>query len=115
MEDGRGRTLVSLSRGYGLTQCAVVADGSVVCWGATDRGEAGYPGADHSVNVLDLPVAGLSAPAVEVTSGNQTSCARSAESRVFCWGSNEAGQLGCGLPPDTAEHPVACEVVFPAP
>lgn len=115
VDDARGRTLVSLSTGYGLTECAVVTDGSVVCWGATDRGQAGHPGADHSVNALEAAVSGIPVPVSEVASANETSCARSAAGRVFCWGANDAGQLGCGLTPDAAEHPSACEVVFPSP
>jgi alpha-tubulin suppressor-like RCC1 family protein len=115
VDDSRGRTLVSLSTGYGLTQCAVVSDGTVVCWGATDRGQAGHPGAEHSVNTLGNAVPGLVFAVTEVASANETSCARSADGRVFCWGSNDAGQLGCGLAPDVTEHPSACEVVFPPP
>jgi hypothetical protein len=113
VDDARGRTLVSLSTGYALTQCAIVSSGSVVCWGANDRGQAGYPGAGR-VNVLDREVVGLPIPANEVMTGNETACARSAEGRVFCWGANDAGELGCGLAPDVTEHPTACEVVFPA-
>jgi alpha-tubulin suppressor-like RCC1 family protein len=115
VDDALARTLVSLSTGYGLTQCAVVADGSVVCWGATDRGQAGHDGADHSVHALESAVPGLAIVASEVASANETSCARSADGRVFCWGSNDAGQLGCGLAPDAVAHPSACEVLFPSP
>jgi alpha-tubulin suppressor-like RCC1 family protein len=33
---------------------------------------------------------------VEVTGGREHSCARTADGSVYCWGSNDSGELGDG-------------------
>ena len=38
----------------------------------------------------------MSKEVVEVSCGGQTTCALDAEGVVWCWGSNEDGQLGNG-------------------
>jgi alpha-tubulin suppressor-like RCC1 family protein len=73
--------------------CAVLADGTVRCWGANTYAQLATcdPG-DHAMAVS---VGGL-AGAEQVTLGIAHVCTRIHESAVYCWGDNEDGRLGDG-------------------
>ncbi|HEY1692727.1 MAG TPA: hypothetical protein VGG39_11230 [Polyangiaceae bacterium] len=67
--------------------CAVLADGTVTCWG---------DGASGPASVQGLPGA-----AVAVCTGDDFSCAlvgNDENSTVWCWGDNSGGELGNGDP-----------------
>jgi alpha-tubulin suppressor-like RCC1 family protein len=64
----------------------------VECWGADDDGQLAGRAADATV---PSPVAG-SARFIALSSGTSHSCAISTDHSVYCWGSNENGQLGTG-------------------
>lgn len=82
------------SLGAGLSHvCAVRGDGSVMCWGANDRGQLG-DGTTASRAVATL-VPALS-NVTQVTGGAQHACARRGDGTVWCWGYNASAQ--CGLP-----------------
>lgn len=74
--------------------CALLEDGSVVCWGANDRGQLGNgqtnAGSATPQKVVDLP------PAAGIAVGGSHTCAWTTDGRVFCWGLNANGQLGSG-------------------
>lgn len=70
----------------------VARDGKVWCWGGNGSGESGQtPG--NSAYDTPHEVAGVSG-VVELAAGNGHTCARTEDGRVFCWGSNAAGQVG---------------------
>jgi alpha-tubulin suppressor-like RCC1 family protein len=73
--------------------CALIADGTVECWGSGDNGELGN---GHTGN-SDVPVkvSGLST-AIAITTGFAHSCALLKSGSVKCWGTNGNGQLGRG-------------------
>lgn len=74
--------------------CAVLRDGGVKCWGYNLFGQLG------DGTTKDSPIAvevGGVRGAVQVSTGVSHSCARTS-SEVFCWGSNEQGQLGATVP-----------------
>jgi alpha-tubulin suppressor-like RCC1 family protein len=75
--------------------CAVRADGSVLCWGSNERGEAS-PSASGVLAVATPVRAGSSAltGVAEVAVAAGASCARTLGGQVQCWGGNERGQLG---------------------
>lgn len=88
----------------GAHTCAIV-NGSVWCWGLNDRGQLGSTARDERCNTVAeelfpcarVPVRSLSiTDAVELAAGDAHTCARIANGRVFCWGSNDDGQLGTG-------------------
>lgn len=89
----------------GFFACAVLADRSVSCWGANDRGQLG----NGSTVDASLPVAvlGLSFEASAVAAGRQHACAMG-EGKIACWGANDRGQLGVGV---GADRTTAVEVV----
>ncbi len=103
VEETTPRTYVSLSRGYSLTSCAVTVEGAVVCWGNNDFGQCGVV-VPENVQTPGAPVAGIEKPIVEVASAGESSCARSADDDVWCWGRNTHGQLGRGSS-DGVAHP----------
>jgi alpha-tubulin suppressor-like RCC1 family protein len=77
-----------------LHACAVVADGSVRCWGSNTGGELG-DGTVTSRGKSTVTVMGLSS-ATRVAAGLHHTCAIVDNGRVVCWGSNLMGQLGVG-------------------
>jgi alpha-tubulin suppressor-like RCC1 family protein len=72
--------------------CALLADRSVVCWGAGDHGAIGQ--------LVDGGVATPSAvngiAATGITAGEVSTCAIVTDGGVVCWGGNQGGQLGRG-------------------
>ncbi|MFM7062043.1 MAG: RCC1 domain-containing protein, partial [Actinomycetes bacterium] len=73
--------------------CALVANGSVRCWGENGSGQLG----DNTVVSRSTPAAvtGL-LPAVQIAAGSEHTCALMGDRNVRCWGGNGSGQLGDG-------------------
>lgn len=70
--------------------CAAMADGTVRCWGANDKGQLG---ARSREGFLDVPVAvkGV-AHATKVLVGDTHACAVTDAGGMLCWGNNEVGE-----------------------
>jgi alpha-tubulin suppressor-like RCC1 family protein len=77
----------------GRHSLALLADGTVVAWGANGSGQLG----DDSTTESAVPVAvqGLSG-VTAISAGSNHSLALLANGTVMAWGSNESGQLGIG-------------------
>jgi alpha-tubulin suppressor-like RCC1 family protein len=100
-------TATSISAGDNHT-CAVDA-GMVKCWGENGLGRLGN-GSTVGSN-LPVPVSNLSGvTAVAVALGGYHSCAITSNGSVFCWGSNEFGQLGVGSGNPVPSSDVALQV-----
>jgi alpha-tubulin suppressor-like RCC1 family protein len=90
----------------GMHTCALLADGTVSCWGDEVWGEIG----DGAVNVdrrpAPTPVPGLGGVTVLVAHGSsddgdiadQFSCAVTTGGAVACWGQDDFGQVGVAPP-----------------
>jgi hypothetical protein len=90
-----GLTSGALELSVGLTHaCARRADHRVVCWGANAQGQLG----DATTMTRTAPVLVTAIPeAAEVAAGGSFSCARLfSDNSVWCWGANDAAQLGRG-------------------
>ncbi|AKV02438.1 hypothetical protein AKJ09_09101 [Labilithrix luteola] len=74
--------------------CATAASGAVYCWGYNASGQAGDGTNDHAYHAVK--VTGLPAPAVQVKTLPDSTCALLTNGSIFCWGSNGYGQLGNG-------------------
>ncbi|GAA0800672.1 RCC1 domain-containing protein [Spirilliplanes yamanashiensis] len=81
---------VSLGDSHG---CATRTDGSLWCWGANGMGQVGV---GNTTNQL-APVQ-VTSPAttgwLSVTTGARFTCATRTGGALYCWGENNAGQLG---------------------
>ena len=74
--------------------CARLADGSVDCWGANNRGQLGN-GSTVASNAAVL-VGGSLSGATQLSLGAEHSCVRGGDGAVRCWGNGIYGQLGNG-------------------
>ncbi|MBI5607326.1 MAG: hypothetical protein HY902_00430, partial [Deltaproteobacteria bacterium] len=85
-------TAIDVSAGH-LHTCAVLADGTVKCWGYNYHGQLGD--GTTSQRILPLQVGGI-AGAIAVRAGYNFSCALTQAGQVKCWGDAYNGQLGSG-------------------
>jgi serine/threonine-protein kinase len=73
--------------------CALRADGRVMCWGDNSlaqlgAGARGLPRSDAPVEIPDLP------PIAQLDADASFTCARARTGRIFCWGDTSLGRLG---------------------
>lgn len=71
--------------------CVVARDG-LWCWGANGKGQLGV--GDRSFRSEPVRVGGLPNDIVNVELGETHTCALSASTGVWCWGSNDFGEAG---------------------
>jgi alpha-tubulin suppressor-like RCC1 family protein len=115
--DGMHVTQVSA----GLHACALVKGGRVFCWGSNLFGETGSPPTTQACGASATPclttpteVAGVE-HAVAVRAGYYSTCALEQDGSVWCWGQNQAGQLGSATGMGTAgPQPTPSKVGLPA-
>jgi len=76
--------------------CAVLTNGSVVCWGSNRWGQLG-DGSTIAFSTTPRLVSGI-INAVQVEAGNHHACALLSTGEVRCWGYNRYGQVGVYTP-----------------
>ena len=92
---GTDRTAVSISAGEGHT-CAILDDGSVICWGHNQYGQVGHGGSESRILPTQTATLGTGRTATEISAGSFHTCAILDDGNVACWGYNANGQLGDG-------------------
>lgn len=92
---------VAITAGANFT-CALLADGTVRCWGNNDFGALGGTSESIAPNPDPLPPVALGKKATAITAGTYHACALLVGGTVRCWGLNEAGQLGSATGSGTA-------------
>ncbi len=86
----------AVSVGYEIA-CALRTGGQAACWGYGGEGQLG----DGSFTSSDIPVEvdqSATGPFRALQSGHDHTCALALGGAVWCWGSNEFGQLGAVSP-----------------
>lgn len=78
--------------------CALMADGTVECWGNNGFGQLG----DGVTTTSGTPVTVTTVPApghkvLNITAGSGHACAQVDDGTIHCWGSDSYGQLGNGV------------------
>ncbi|MET0229687.1 MAG: hypothetical protein ABW186_02000 [Rhodanobacteraceae bacterium] len=76
--------------------CAILAAGNVECVGQNDVGQTGNTQSSQaSWEAFSVPLPGS---AVDLSAGDDFTCARIANAEIYCWGNNTFGELGYGEP-----------------
>ncbi|PIR32494.1 MAG: hypothetical protein COV37_19660 [Bdellovibrio sp. CG11_big_fil_rev_8_21_14_0_20_39_38] len=85
------------------SNCAIVDNGKVKCWGANDFGQLGLGNSTNiswgtldSINIEDAPYLPFDQKVIKLTSGSAFHCALLENQKVKCWGRNIYGSLGSG-------------------
>ena len=77
--------------------CALLANGTVRCWGLNSSGQLGY-GNTESIGDNETPGSvgpvAFGGTAVRISAGGSHTCARLGEGTVRCWGLGTSGRLG---------------------
>jgi hypothetical protein len=80
--------------------CALLANGSVTCFGLNSKGQVG-PGANTTAEEVrdPAPVSGFAGRVMALGAGSsaQHTCAIIEDGSAQCWGSDQAGELGDGV------------------
>ncbi|MBK8169822.1 MAG: hypothetical protein IPK60_05710 [Sandaracinaceae bacterium] len=80
----------------GTFACALLAGGTVSCWGGNTYGELGRGYFDYmapeNLNKIDIGLTDI----VALSVGNSHACAVSESGSLWCWGANYDGSLGNG-------------------
>jgi alpha-tubulin suppressor-like RCC1 family protein len=84
----------------GSNACALLAGGTVRCWGSNYHGALGN-GTTVGISSTPVSVKGITT-ATAVGAGWQHACALLASGEVRCWGYNKYGQLGSGSYADSS-------------
>jgi alpha-tubulin suppressor-like RCC1 family protein len=98
---GVGAGVLDVSAGLSDT-CAVLADGSVRCFGDNSEGQLGDGTMNYGLHPATTPIA---SGASKIAVGDRHACALMATGTIQCWGRNTVGPLGIGTP-DPSPTPV---------
>jgi alpha-tubulin suppressor-like RCC1 family protein len=79
--------------------CGITLEGQAYCWGNGFRGALGNGSVDPLVFPALVPVAG-GYDFAAVFGGAAATCGLLNDGEAFCWGANDFGELGDGLPPE---------------
>ena len=93
--------IVDLECGF-TSDCALLKDGTVACWGCRHLGLAGSPSSECSTD--PEYIVGIS-NAVQLAYRYQHACALLGSGEVRCWGENLFGELGAGFTSDLESTP----------
>jgi alpha-tubulin suppressor-like RCC1 family protein len=85
---------VNVSSGIGEHSCALVSNGTIVCWGSNDYGQLGNGNTNDQPDPVEAAYVGMDS--VQVSAGGWHTCTLREDGTVWCWGRNDEGQLGDG-------------------
>jgi RHS repeat-associated protein/uncharacterized repeat protein (TIGR01451 family) len=88
-----GATTIAAS---GWHTCALTSTGGTKCWGRNSLGQIGDGTTTDRFTPMD--VSGLTNSVTAIATGHIHTCVLTNTGWVKCWGSNDSGQLGNGMP-----------------
>ena len=90
-----GLTALSLSAGREHS-CIVASDNQAYCWGSGSNGRLGNNSTSTQTSPVAVNTSGvLSGKTIKsISAGSYHTCAVASDSRAYCWGYNNNGQLG---------------------
>ena len=92
--------------------CAIKKNGQLYCWGDNGYGKLGDGTTSRKLSPNLVRFNDESTRVTAVSTGYDSTCAVTDESRVMCWGRNQYGELGIGTTEDSQSlYPV--EVLLP--
>jgi alpha-tubulin suppressor-like RCC1 family protein len=114
-----GLSFRELAAGY-LHTCGVTVAGELYCWGSQHQQQLGIEDAPERCGEADAATPCSQVPRrvaagyafLSVTAGEYHTCAIAAGGQVFCWGSNDWGELGIGAFGGARERPTALAAAF---
>lgn len=110
---GGGPTGPVRSLSVGRNHACAVVDGEVWCWGSNQFAAIGVTGQSCFSDPQFINISGETFEEVGVGSGH--TCALSTDGDVFCWGTNDAGQISAdGMPGGVEPEPVGLSTLEPA-
>jgi alpha-tubulin suppressor-like RCC1 family protein len=95
-------TAVAITAGRYHT-CALLADGTMQCWGEGKGGQLGNGITEPSFKPIPVNGIGGLVAAKTITAGEEFTCALIINGTMRCWGKNKDGQLGVGNTSDSLE------------
>ena len=91
----------------GAHTCALLSGGTIKCWGANNLYQTGDGVNTTTIRTTPVSVSGIS-NAVQISAGNQHTCAVLSDGTTKCWGANNYGQYGnASITQPTDRLPVA--------
>jgi alpha-tubulin suppressor-like RCC1 family protein len=97
---------VDLNAAHG---CGVLDDGALYCWGDNTRDLLGLDTDGEPAHIPEPTLVNPGSSWAQVSVGLAHSCGVQDDDSVWCWGSNESGELGVGPSWSTAPVPVALD------
>ncbi|MFH1263914.1 MAG: hypothetical protein V1495_10800 [Pseudomonadota bacterium] len=82
----------AITAGY-MHTCARLTDGTMKCWGSAADSQLGN-GRTSGYSTVPVAVSGITTATDAITAHHVHTCARLADNKVKCWGSNMKGELG---------------------
>lgn len=92
--------------------CGITSTGSAYCWGYNEHGQLGSNQAADVCSSQEIPCSGtplaVSGDLVfeQIDAGESITCGITTDKALYCWGSNEYGQLGGGTLIEGSHEPV---------
>jgi alpha-tubulin suppressor-like RCC1 family protein len=83
--------------------CALLSDASLHCWGANRDGQLGTGDTTAHAEPVRAGGAALASGVAAAYAGGAHACAVRTDGALFCWGSNQYGQLGAGAAAGSGE------------
>src|SRR5690606_2243585 len=104
-----GKTATSLSVGADHS-CVIASDGAGYCWGRGSNGRLGNNSADtqSTPDAVDMTGALAGKDLIQISAGDNHTCALASDNTAYCWGVDTNGRLGHG-------NPLGSHQFFPAP